>query len=95
MKKQLKFVSLDAMIDKHIGEIGTVRRDSFENELKIELQGQIIKKLDKNIHCLRQWFYERLNSFNQIIRDYKQNRLLLFYLHDTVFLVKKHPFSLP
>lgn len=52
MKKQLKFVSLDAMIDKHIGEIGTVRRDSFENELKIELQGQIIKKTGQEYSLL-------------------------------------------
>lgn len=44
MEKQLKIVSLDTMIDKHIGEIGTVRRDNFENELKIELLGQAIKK---------------------------------------------------
>lgn len=44
MKKQLKIVSLDSMIDKHIGEIETSRRDNFENELRIELLGQAIKQ---------------------------------------------------
>ena len=37
MEKPLKTVSLDMMIDKHIGKIGTPRRDAFENELKIEI----------------------------------------------------------
>jgi HTH-type transcriptional regulator/antitoxin HipB len=37
VNKPLKAVSLDEMIDKHIGEIGTDRRDAFENELRIDL----------------------------------------------------------
>ena len=51
MEKPLKTVSLDTMIDKHIGEIGTPRRDAFENELRIELLGQAIKqaRLDRNL----------------------------------------------
>ena len=44
MKKPLKTVSLDTMIDKHIGKIGTKRRDAFESELKIELLGNAIKQ---------------------------------------------------
>jgi DNA-binding XRE family transcriptional regulator len=31
------------MIDKHIGKVGTERRDAFENELRIDLLGQAIK----------------------------------------------------
>ena len=45
MKNKFKTVSLDSMIDKHIGEIGTPRRDAFENELRIDLLGQTIKKV--------------------------------------------------
>lgn len=44
MKKLLTTVSLDSMLNKHIGEIGTSKRDNFENELKIELLGQAIKQ---------------------------------------------------
>ncbi len=44
MKNKLKTVSLDTMINKHIGKRGTTRRDAFENELKIELLGSAIKK---------------------------------------------------
>lgn len=42
--KKFKTVSLDAMIDKHIGERGTEKREAFENELRIDLLGQAIKQ---------------------------------------------------
>jgi HTH-type transcriptional regulator / antitoxin HipB len=38
-----KTVSLDKMIDKHIGKRGTQRREAFENELRIDLLGQTSK----------------------------------------------------
>ena len=44
MSKQLKTVSLDTMINKHVGKRGTKRREAFESELKIELLGHAIKK---------------------------------------------------
>lgn len=44
MEDQFKTVSLDIMIDKHIGKRGTKRRDTFENELRIDLLGQAIKQ---------------------------------------------------
>lgn len=44
MNKLLKTVSLETMIDNHIGKRGTPRRDTFENELKIELLGYAIKQ---------------------------------------------------
>jgi DNA-binding XRE family transcriptional regulator len=40
----MKTYSLEELTDKHIGEIGTSRRNAFENELKIELLGQAIKQ---------------------------------------------------
>lgn len=45
MTSKFKTVSLDTMIDKHIGKIGTPKRDSFENELRIDLLGQAIKQV--------------------------------------------------
>jgi len=44
MKKKLKTVSLDTMIDKHIGKKGTPKRDKFENELRLDLLGQAIRE---------------------------------------------------
>ena len=42
--KKLKTVSLDTIIDKHIGKVGSKRRDTFEYELKFELLGSAIKE---------------------------------------------------
>lgn len=44
MGKKFKTVSIDTMIDKHIGIRGTERREAFENELRIDLLGQAIKQ---------------------------------------------------
>lgn len=44
MENTFKTVSLDTMIDKHIGRRGTTKRDAFENELRIDLLGQAIKQ---------------------------------------------------
>lgn len=41
---KFKTVSLDSMLDKHVGKHGTERREAFENELRIDLLGQAIKQ---------------------------------------------------
>ncbi len=48
---KFKTISLDAMLDKHIGKKGSKNRDEFENELRIDLLGQAIKKvrIEKNL----------------------------------------------
>lgn len=47
MTDKFKTVSLDSFIDKHIGVVGTPKRDSFENELRIDLLGNAIKQARK------------------------------------------------
>lgn len=42
---RLRQVSLDEMIDKHIGVVGTEKRDIFEEELRLDILGQKIKKI--------------------------------------------------
>ena len=45
MKKQkLKTYSLDEITDKHIGKKGTPKRIAFENELRMDLLGEAIRK---------------------------------------------------
>ena len=48
---KFKTVSLDEMIDKHIGKRGTEKREAFENELRIDLLGQAVKqaRLEQNL----------------------------------------------
>ena len=43
----MKTIPLDTMIDKHIGKRGSEKREAFENELRIDLLGQSIKKARK------------------------------------------------
>jgi len=42
--KKTRTVSLETMMDKHIGKMGTPSRDAFEQELKIDLLGYAIKE---------------------------------------------------
>lgn len=44
MADKFKTVSLDTMIDKHVGKRGTEKREAFENELRIDLLGQAIRQ---------------------------------------------------
>ena len=43
----LKTYTLDEITDKHIGKKGTVKRDAFENELRLDLIGNAIKQARK------------------------------------------------
>lgn len=49
-----KTMSLDTMIDKHIGKQGTERREAFENELRIDLLGEAIKQARQERHLTQQ-----------------------------------------
>jgi HTH-type transcriptional regulator / antitoxin HipB len=52
MKEQgLKTYRLDEITDKHIGKRGTPKRETFENELRLDLLGEAIKnaRLARNL----------------------------------------------
>jgi DNA-binding XRE family transcriptional regulator len=51
---RLQTKSLDELIDKHIGTIGTPKRDAFENELRIDLLGSAIKRARKERNLTQQ-----------------------------------------
>jgi len=40
----MKTYTLEELTDKHIGKIGTKKRDEFENELRLDLLGHAIKQ---------------------------------------------------
>lgn len=62
MKNKFKTVSLDSMIDKHIGKIGTTRRDAFVNELRIDLLGQTIKQVRQERNLTQELLYNQCND---------------------------------
>lgn len=47
----MKTYSLEELTDQYIGKKGTLKRDEFENELRLDVLGQTIKKirLDRNL----------------------------------------------
>ncbi len=47
---KLKIYTLDQAKDKHLGKIGTEKRDNFEYELKMEILGEMIKQARKERH---------------------------------------------
>jgi DNA-binding XRE family transcriptional regulator len=47
---KLQSKSLDEMIDMHIGIIGTEKREVFEEELRLDILGQTIKKIREEKH---------------------------------------------
>ena len=44
---EMKITSFDEVLDIHIGKRGTKKRERFEQELKLELLGEAIKKARK------------------------------------------------
>ena len=46
-EKKLKRYSLDEITDTYIDEVGTSKRTTFENELRLDLIGEAIKKARK------------------------------------------------
>ena len=49
MKKvALKTYSLEEMLDKQFGQLGTPKREAFENELRLDLIGEAIKQARKD-----------------------------------------------
>ncbi len=50
----MKTISLDEITDKHIGKRGTVKREAFEQELRIDLLGEAIKQARKERHLTQE-----------------------------------------
>jgi len=46
-KKKIKTYSLQEMKDKYVGKVGSIERNEYEYELKMELIGQMIKQTRK------------------------------------------------
>ncbi len=55
MKKEImKTTSLEEVTDKYIGVIGTPKRDSFENELRLDLLGEAIRQARVERHLTQE-----------------------------------------
>lgn len=52
--KKLKTTSLDVLIDKHIGNVGSEKRNAFEYELQLDIIGETIKNIRKERNLTQQ-----------------------------------------
>ena len=48
--KKINTYTLDQLKDKHLGTVGTTIRDKYENELRLDLLGEMIKQTRKERH---------------------------------------------
>jgi len=48
--KKLRIYTLDEAKNKHIGKVGTEKRDNYEYELRLDLLGEMIKQARKERH---------------------------------------------
>ncbi len=48
--KKMKIYTLEQAKDKHLGKIGTEKRDKYEYELRLDLLGEMIKQTRKERH---------------------------------------------
>lgn len=48
--EKLKMYTLDQAKDKHLGKIGSEKRDKYEYELRLDILGEMIKQTRKERH---------------------------------------------
>ena len=48
--RKMKIYTLEQAKDKHLGKIGTEKRDKYEYELRLDLLGEMIKQTRKDRH---------------------------------------------
>ncbi len=53
-KGKMKMMSLDQMKDMHIGNKGTIKRDEYEMELRVEILGEMIRTVRKEKHLTQE-----------------------------------------
>jgi len=53
-KEAMRTMTFDELKDKYIGEKGTPERDAYELELKVEVLGEMIKKVRQEKHMTQE-----------------------------------------
>ena len=71
--KKMKMMSLDQLKDKHLGEVGTIERDKYEFDLKIEILGDMIKSVRKERHLTQEQLGELIGVQKSQISKLEKN----------------------
>jgi len=71
--KKMKMMSLDQLKDKHLGEVGTIEREKYEIEFKIEILGDMIKSVRKERHLTQEQLGELIGVQKSQISKLERN----------------------
>jgi len=72
-KENIEMMTLDQMKDKHIGKIGTIERDKYELDLKVEVLGEMIKSVRKERHLTQEQLGELIGVQKSQISKLERN----------------------
>jgi len=73
MENKLRIYTLDEAKDKHLGKIGTDKRDKYEYELRLDLLGEMIKQARKERHLTQSQLGEMLGVQKSQISRIERN----------------------
>jgi DNA-binding XRE family transcriptional regulator len=71
--KKMKMMTLDQMKDKDIGKIGTIERDKYEFELRMEVLGDMIKSVRKERNLTQEQLGELIGVQKSQISKLERN----------------------
>ena len=72
-KENLEMMTLDQLKDKHIGKVGTLERDKYELDLKVEVLGEMIKSVRKERHLTQEQLGELIGVQKSQISKLERN----------------------
>lgn len=72
-KKKMKMMTLDQLKDKHIGKVGTLERDRYEFDLRMELLGEMIKSVRKKRNLTQEQLGELIGVQKSHISKLERN----------------------
>jgi len=73
MENKLRIYTFDEAKDKHLGKIGTDKRDKYEYELRLDLLGEMIKQARKERHLTQSQLGEMLGVQKSQISRIERN----------------------
>ena len=72
-KGNIEMMTLDQLKEKHIGKIGTPKRDKYEFDLKVEILGEMIKSARKKRHLTQEQLGELIGVQKSQISKLERN----------------------
>lgn len=73
MKKKLKMMTLEQMKDKDLGKVGTPIRDKYEFDLRMDILGDMIKKIRNEQQLTQEQLGEKIGVQKSQISKLERN----------------------